>query len=199
MKKLFSIIFVIGLLWCNVSVAETIESFKCTPKKTSKKHQAKNDLNFMLVSTKSKTQKFVNYNIEDNTALARVYNEEFLKSRGIDDYTSYTEWATFEYNFWDYFPEQYTVTGYMLTERKDGKLLLAGTVLILGHTLATSEYYYEEFLESQKKRNTHKNNDEKYLEMSLKDSTRIGDHHAYRWNDTNDSERALIAWNCKKA
>ena len=128
MKKLLAIL-VLSLLLISNAYAEKIESFKCTPKKTSKKHQAKNDLNFMLVSTKSETQKFVNYNIEDNTALARVYNEEFLKSRGIDDYTSYTEWATFEYNFWDYFPEQYTVTGYMLTERKDGKLLLAGTVL----------------------------------------------------------------------
>ena len=195
MKKLLGII-VLGLLLSVNAFAEKIESFKCTPKKTSQKHQAKNDLNFMLLSTNSEIQKFVNYNIEDNTALARVYNEEFLKSKGIDNYKSYNEWATFEYNFWDYFPGEYTVTGHMLTERKDGRLALSGTVL------TTSEYYYKEFSESKKKRDAHKNNDEKYFEMFLKDSTRIGDHHSQRWSDSQNVsssvKRALIAWDCKK-
>ena len=196
MKKIITILALILLSYVSAH-AETVEVFVCKPKKTSNKYQAKNDYNFMLVSNNLENKKFVTYDIQENVALAHIYNEEFLKSKGIKNYKSYTEWGTYEYNFWDYFPGEYTVTGLMLTERKDGRLVLSATVL------TTSEYYYKEFSESKKERELNKNNNEKYLEMFLKDTKRIGDHHYQRWNDSQNIsssvKRALLGWNCNKA
>ena len=199
MKRLLAYLFlVLGLLLSVNAFAEKIESFKCTPKKTSQKHQAKNDLNFTLVSTKSEHQKFVTYNIEDNVAMAWVYPEEVLKQRGVTGYKSYTEWTTYEYNFWDYFLEEYTVTNYMMTERKkDERLILSGTVL------TTSEYYFKKFSELENLRNEHKNEEEEYFKMFKKDTSEIYQHFEQRWGDSQNVsssiKRALIAWDCKKS
>ena len=187
MKKLSIYVFLV-LMLCSNAFAATVEDFKCTPKKTSQKEQAKKDLNFRLISTQSEKQKFVTYNNKDDVAMAWIYNEEFLKQKmKITGYKSYTEWTTYEFN--DYLPEEYTVTNYVMTERKkDGRLILAGSVII------TSEYYHKEFSELEKLRNEHKNNEEKYFKMFKKDTSRIYKHYEQRWNS--QIKYAKIAWDC---
>ena len=189
MKKLFLYVF-LGLLLGSNAFAATVEDFKCTPKETSQKEQAKKDFNFKLISTQSEKQKFVTYNNKENVAMAWIYNEELLKQKmKITGYKSYTEWTTYEFN--DYFPEEYTVTNYTMTERKkDGRLLLAGSVVM------TSEYYHKEFSELEKLRNEHKNNEEKYFTMFKKDTSRIYEHFGQRWNS--QAKSAKIAWDCNK-
>ena len=208
MKKLLSII-VLSLLLNGNAFATTVEDFKCTPKKLSQKHsdKAKNDYNFMLVSTNSETQKYVTYNIEDNVAMAWVYTEKFLVEKmGVTGYKSYTEWTTIEYNFWDYFPEEYTVTNYMLTNRKkDGRLVLAATILGTNELIANSnEREHNDFLKLEKLRNEHTDNKEKYFAMFKKDTKKLYSHFGTNWNieakriGKSNSKAALIGWNCKK-
>ena len=78
MKKLFLYVF-LGLLLSSNAFAATVEDFKCTPKMTSQKEQAKKDLNFRIISTQSEMQKFVTYNNKDDVAMAWFYNEKLLK------------------------------------------------------------------------------------------------------------------------
>ena len=80
MKKLFLYVF-LGLLLASNTFAATVEDFKCTPKKTSQKEQAKKDFNFKLISTQSEKQKFVTYNNKENVAMSWIYNEELLKQK----------------------------------------------------------------------------------------------------------------------
>ena len=198
MKKFISILTLILLSYVSVH-AETVEVFVCKPKKTSQKHQAKNNYNFMLVSTNSEIQKYVTYDLEDNVAMAWIYTEKYLKEKmGVKGYKSYSEWTTYEYNIWDYFPKEYTVTNYIMTERKkDGRLILSGTVL------TTSEYYFNKFSELEKLRNEHKNEEEKYFKMFKKNTSEIYKHFEQRWGDSQNVsssvKRALLAWDCNKA
>ena len=166
MKKLPLYVF-LGLMLVSNVFAATVEDFKCTPKKTSQKEQAKKDLNFRLISTQSEKQKFVTYNNKDDVAMAWFYNEKFLKQKmGVTGYKSYNEWTTYEFN--DYLPEEYTITNYVMTERKkDGKLILAASIII------TSENYHKEFSELEKLRNEHKNNEEEYFKMFKEDTSKI--------------------------
>ena len=58
---------------------------------------------------------------------------------GVTGYKSYTEWTTYEFN--DYLPEEYTITNYVMTERKkDGKLLLAGSIIITSENYGTLNF-----------------------------------------------------------
>ena len=177
--------------------AEKIEVFKCKPKNTKYEEQAENNFNFQLISTQSKTQKFIRYNSSEDVALANVIDEEALKNNQINNYKSYHQWVTYEYDFWSYFPEAFTVTAYTLTERKkDGKLVLAGTII------TTSEYYYNEFLESKIKRKKIKEIKNEYLKMFSIDTLRMGTHHGQRLQDSQNVSssvsRAFIGWDCLK-
>ena len=207
MKKFISILALILLSYVSVH-AETVEVFVCKPKKTSHKHQAKNDYNFMLVSTNSEIQKYVTYDLEDNVAMAWFYPEKILVEKmGVTGYKSYVEWTTFEYNFWDYFPEEYTVTNYIMTNRKkDGRLVLAATILGTNEwTANSSEREHNDFLKLEKLRNEHKDNKEKYFEMFKKDTKKLYGYFEIRWNieakriGKSNSKAALIAWDCNKA
>tara|TARA_B100001123_G_C15302396_1_gene1021477 strand:- start:1573 stop:2148 length:576 start_codon:yes stop_codon:yes gene_type:complete len=190
MKKLLGIL-VLSLLLSSNAFAATDEIFKCTPKVTSQKEQAKKDLNFRLISTQSQMQKFVTYNDKDDVAMAWFYNEKFLKQKmGVTGYKSYTEWTTYEFN--DYLPEEYTITNYVMTERKkDGKLLLAGSIII------TSENYYKEFSELEKLRNEHKNNEEAYFKMFKENTSKLYKYFEKRWNMIG-VKKLRIAWDCNK-
>ena len=117
MKKILGVIF-LSLVLSGNAYAEKIEVFKCKPKNTKYEEQAENNFNFQLISTQSKTQKFIRYNSSEDVALANVIDEEALKNNQINNYKSYHQWVTYEYDFWSYFPEAFTVTAYTLTERK---------------------------------------------------------------------------------
>ena len=197
MKKLFLSILVICSLLGGNAYAEKIDVFKCKPKNTKYEEQAENNFNFQLISTQSKTQKFIRYNSSEDVALANVIDEEALKNYQINNYKSYHQWVTYEYDFWSYFPEAFTVTTYTLTERKkDGKLVLAGTII------TTSEYYYNEFLESKIKRKKNKEIKNEYLKMFSIDTLRMGTHHGQRLQDSQNVSssvsRAFIGWDCLK-
>jgi len=78
MKKLLSII-ILGLLLSVNAFAATVEDFKCTPKKTEQKEQAKKDINFRLISTKNEKIKFLTYDFENIISLVILKSKSVLK------------------------------------------------------------------------------------------------------------------------
>ena len=190
MKKLLSII-ILGLLLSVNAFAATVEDFKCTPKKTEQKEQAKKDINFRLISTKNEKIKFLTYDLENIISLVILESKSVLKQ--FKNYKSMHKWFTYEFD--DYIPETYSVTQYVMTEnKKNGDLVLWGTVV------DTSQYYYDTFLNLDKLKNEHQKNEEKFFVMTDELGALIQKHHMERWHNYSDAtkQERKIAWSCEK-
>ena len=191
MKKLFSIIFVIGLLLNGNAFATTVEDFKCTPKKTEQKEQAKKDINFRLISTENEKVKFLTYDLENIISLVMLQDKSVLKQ--FKNYKSMHKWFTYEFD--DYLPETYSVTRYVMTEnKKNGDLVLEAIVI------DTSQYYYDTFLNLDKLKNEHQKNEEKFFVMGAELYVLIHEHYTARWYNSSNvmNQERKIAWNCNK-
>ena len=191
MKKLLGIL-VLGLLLSGNAFATTVEDFKCTPKKTEQKEQAKKDINFRLISTKNEKIKFLTYDLENIISLVVI-----LESRSVlkqyKNIKSIHLWFTYEFD--DYLPETYSVTRYVMTEnKKNGDLVLEAIVI------DTSQYYYDTFLNLDKLKNEHQKNEEKFFVMTDELGALIQKHHMERWHNYSDAtkQERKIAWNCNK-
>ena len=189
MKKLLGIL-VLGLMLGSNAFAATVEDFKCTPKKTEQKEQAKKDINFRLISTKNEKAKFLTYDLENIISFVMLESKSVLKQ--FKNYKSMHKWFTYEFD--DYLPETYSVTQYVMTEnKKNGDLVLAATII------DTSQYYYDTFLNLDKLKNEHQKNEEKFFVMTLELAAQIQEHMMGRWCSTDATKQERkIAWNCNK-